>query len=250
MNSIRFTLVNWDLLKLFQLVPWVSWNLRWVYPSSTHLWHDLPILRHFSSGFGNILLDLISFSFKKGKNRWIFYWKKKRFDDFFLSITEKLIDFVRSQQLKHIDFSFVILLMTILVGASNLFLWCFFGKLATDSFKEMTDCLYECNWQDFPIDLQKYFILMIANSQRPLFYRGSRIATLNLETYSKVWISFFRNSDLSSVLKWNVSNYDFNTTWSMIFRVWISDDEDRFFLLHDVQNLDWVNVKRQLDAMN
>lgn len=81
--------------------------------------------------------------------------------------------------------------MAISTGASNLFLWCFFGKVANESFGEMANCLYECNWQDFPIELQKYIIMMIANCQRPLYYHGSRIAILNLETFLKVRIKAY-----------------------------------------------------------
>lgn len=78
-----------------------------------------------------------------------------------------------------------------MVGVSNLFVYCFFGKVATESFATMADSLYEANWQNLPIELQKYFILMIANANRPLYYHGFNIAILNLETFSKVFILFF-----------------------------------------------------------
>lgn len=67
-----------------------------------------------------------------------------------------------------------------------MFLYCFFGKLASESFEQMADCLYECNWYGLPVGLQKYFILMIGNAQRPLYYHGFGIAVLNLKTFSKV----------------------------------------------------------------
>lgn len=50
----------------------------------------------------------------------------------------------------------------------------------------MADCLFESNWQGLPVDLQKYVILMIKQSQEPLFYHGSGIAVLDLETFSSV----------------------------------------------------------------
>lgn len=76
--------------------------------------------------------------------------------------------------------------MSVLVSSSNLFLYCFFGKLATESFETMADCLYETNWLDLPVNLQKYFIVMIGNAQIPIHYHGFGVALLNLETFLKV----------------------------------------------------------------
>lgn len=67
-----------------------------------------------------------------------------------------------------------------------LFLYCYFGKLTTDNYKDMAYSLYECNWQDLPVNLQKYFILMIGNASIPVEYNGFGIAVLNLETYTRV----------------------------------------------------------------
>lgn len=50
---------------------------------------------------------------------------------------------------------------------------------------EMAGTLYDCNWYDLPLDLQKYFIMMIANAQTPVHYHGYGIITLNLETFCK-----------------------------------------------------------------
>lgn len=50
----------------------------------------------------------------------------------------------------------------------------------------MSDDLFGSNWQQLPTNLQKYFILMIANSNKPLFYHGSGIVVLDLETFRNV----------------------------------------------------------------
>lgn len=90
------------------------------------------------------------------------------------------------QQLRNIDFGFFIYMLALLTGLSNLFLYCFFGKFATHSFEKMIRSLYEFNWMHLSVDLQKYVILMIINAQKPLFYHGFGIVTLNLETFTKV----------------------------------------------------------------
>lgn len=90
------------------------------------------------------------------------------------------------QQVKHPNFNMTILFMAASIFLSNMFIYCFFGRLATDSFAKMADRLYEANWQVLPIELQKYFILMIANMQVPLEYSGLGIIVLNLETFCLV----------------------------------------------------------------
>lgn len=90
------------------------------------------------------------------------------------------------QQLRHIDHTILVVLATFLSSILTLFLYCYYGKIATKSFEDMADDLYQANWHDLPIGLQKYFIIMIANSQRPIYYHGFGVVILNLETFTKV----------------------------------------------------------------
>lgn len=88
--------------------------------------------------------------------------------------------------MKHLDFDIVLTLMAVIVGITDLLLYCYFGKLATESHVRLADCIFESNWQDLPIDLRKYMILMIVNMQKPHHYHGFGIANLDLETFRKV----------------------------------------------------------------
>lgn len=88
--------------------------------------------------------------------------------------------------MKHIDFSVVILLTAVTTGVANLYLYCVFGKMTTESFEKISDAMYECNWQEFPVDFQKYLLFMITNAQRRLFYDGFGLVVLNLYTFCKV----------------------------------------------------------------
>lgn len=85
------------------------------------------------------------------------------------------------------------IIMTMVEGVFDIYLYCYFGKLATDSYMKMADCLYQSNWHILPIELQKYMILMINNMQQPLHYYGFGISLLNLETFIKVRIEIHRN---------------------------------------------------------
>lgn len=72
--------------------------------------------------------------------------------------------------------------------------------LATESYEDMIDRLYECKWHELPISLQKYFILMIQNAQQPVYYHGFGVALLNMQTFTKVSSKMFISS-VSTLLK-------------------------------------------------
>lgn len=73
-----------------------------------------------------------------------------------------------------------------LILLSNLFVCCFLGKLESEGYNQMAISLYNSNWHKLPLDLQKYFIIMIANAQMRLEYHGYGFITLNLDNFCKV----------------------------------------------------------------
>lgn len=97
------------------------------------------------------------------------------------------------------------------MGLVNIFLYCYYGKLATESFEDMSNCLYEFKWRKLPVKQQKYIIPMMANAQRPLYYHGFGIVILNLETFCNV--RKIRNSNRSMTL----SNLIFFKTYKCSF---------------------------------
>lgn len=78
------------------------------------------------------------------------------------------------------------IVLDVIVCSSQMFLFCFFGKIATDSYQKLSVSLYQSDWINSPIELQKYMILIMQNSQQPHIYHGFRIVYLDLETYVKV----------------------------------------------------------------
>lgn len=103
-----------------------------------------------------------------------------------LEVSMKNIISFQFQKVQDIDFDIFLLMIALSTSGLSLFLFCFFGKMATESYEKMSISLFECDWQNFSIDLQKYLLLMIGNSQRPLYFHGFWVITLDLETYSKV----------------------------------------------------------------
>lgn len=90
--------------------------------------------------------------------------------------------------MKHLDYYIFVASIAIFISMANLFLFCYFGTMATESYERMAYCLYESSWIECPVHLQKYFIMMIRDMQQSLHYHGFGIVVLNLETFTTVCI--------------------------------------------------------------
>lgn len=90
------------------------------------------------------------------------------------------------QQSKHFGFAFIFLTCNATLGVFQLLLFYHFGQMATESFEKMADCLYESKWYDVQVKTQKCFIILIANTQKPIHYTGFGVIYLNMVTYTKV----------------------------------------------------------------
>lgn len=88
--------------------------------------------------------------------------------------------------MQHPDFELVMLVVAAFVGISNLFVFCYFGKLTTESSLKMADCVYDLDWYRFDNALSKCLIPIIQMGQRPLTYDGYGIFILDLETFTQV----------------------------------------------------------------
>lgn len=58
--------------------------------------------------------------------------------------------------------------------------------MVTDNCIMFADALFETQWRKIPNHLQKYFIIMIAEAQKPIYLEGYGIIGLSLETFTKV----------------------------------------------------------------
>lgn len=77
-----------------------------------------------------------------------------------------------------------------IVSPFALYVYCHFGDLTSTSFELYSKYLFEMQWYRLPLKFQKYFILMIGNSQQPMQYDGYRLVILNRSVFLKVINSF------------------------------------------------------------
>lgn len=119
--------------------------------------------------------------------------------------------------MQHPDLELVMLIIAAFIGIANLLVFCYFGKLTTESSLDMADCVYNLNWHQFDNDLKKNLIPIIQMGQRPLIYEGYGIFTLNLETFTQVIICKFETMDISKIRSYADDDNDDNHEFSFHF---------------------------------
>lgn len=60
----------------------------------------------------------------------------------------------------------------------------------------MADCVFYMEWFELPNELQKYFVPLIMNLQKPVYYHGFNVAKLDLQKFIKVIDRFFHRANV------------------------------------------------------
>lgn len=84
------------------------------------------------------------------------------------------------------DMSILVVIMSIIMSTSSIFLYCFVGTLTTTIFWQYATVSYESLWYKFPVNLQQYVRMIAANAQRPHIFSGIGIIDLNMTFFMKV----------------------------------------------------------------
>lgn len=84
------------------------------------------------------------------------------------------------------DLCTTIAILTFFDPAFNLLAFCYLGDQATELMLKTSLNLYSSLWFNLPIDLQKYFTMLIANTRTPLIFSGFGVLNASLKTYVAV----------------------------------------------------------------
>lgn len=86
--------------------------------------------------------------------------------------------------------------MLVLVGTSLLFLLlpCEFGEWMTGRFDKFNDAICECKWYLFSIEMQRMYLIVLANAQQPEFVRSFGNISCLRESFKKVCILHRKSS--------------------------------------------------------
>lgn len=63
---------------------------------------------------------------------------------------------------------------------------CHFATFATDRIASVGEAAYDLNWYDFPVEFQKFTILMIARSQKPAEFTGLNLIRCSMPIFASV----------------------------------------------------------------
>lgn len=68
--------------------------------------------------------------------------------------------------------SIVRIVVLVLVSMIPFFLFCHFGGNITSRFEDIGDAIYQLEWYELPLDMQRDLKLIIVLSQKRIFMRG------------------------------------------------------------------------------
>lgn len=118
------------------------------------------------------------------------------------------------------DFKVLLVSLAVFLSTGVVFIYCFMGTFTTDQFLLYADISYESSWYKFPVKLQRYYVLILADSQRPRSFDGWGLIELTLVTFTKVL-------QIIRLIERNLSTYHTHISFS--------DYENGHELLLDVQ---------------
>lgn len=66
------------------------------------------------------------------------------------------------------------------------FLLCHFGTFSTERIRSIDLTVYNANWLNYPPELRKYIIPIIAQSRSKINFNGFNLMSCSLEAFAKV----------------------------------------------------------------
>lgn len=117
----------------------------------------------------NLVIKRIKLSFSKG------------FFPFFSHIEIRLKS---GRSSNRIDIIVIILLL--FWAFSIIFLYCEIGERVTHEFNEFNEQFCQCNWYSFSIEMQRMFIIVMSNTQRPAIIQGYANTVCTRDAFKQV----------------------------------------------------------------
>lgn len=64
---------------------------------------------------------------------------------------------------------------------------CYFANMTSDLVTHTSYAAFESDWYTYPMDIQKFIILIVRRAQNPVKFKGLNVIDCTVETYGKVW---------------------------------------------------------------
>lgn len=94
------------------------------------------------------------------------------------------------QDAANLDLTVVVSILGLQMSTGTVLLYCYVGSLTTSQFLRFGDISYESDWIKMPIAMRRFILLLIADAQRPIIFKGLSLIDLNLMTFTTVIIPY------------------------------------------------------------
>lgn len=84
------------------------------------------------------------------------------------------------------DWNLIFFILVVGICFGTIFVYSFTGSLATNAFEQCSIDAYDVIWYRFPVQYQKYMIIILMESQKPQRFHGYQFAYINFETCMKI----------------------------------------------------------------
>ena len=84
--------------------------------------------------------------------------------------------------------SFALALLSFACALGWASVYCYSASFVTERILSNGNTMWSTNWFDYPPELRKYVLLIIARSQRPVFFTGLGLIKCTMETFRAVRI--------------------------------------------------------------
>lgn len=79
-----------------------------------------------------------------------------------------------------------LILLHVLIAYGQILLICFYGEHLLNTFEELHESVFACDWYRFPLESQKLLNTMLVAAQRPVYIRGFGSSGCTRESFKEV----------------------------------------------------------------
>lgn len=90
------------------------------------------------------------------------------------------------QALRKIGLELFFCVVSVMIGLVFPYVLCDSATRATFEIVNIAGTVYSSKWYNYPLNVRRHLILIMAQSQKPLVFRGLKIVSCSLEVFMKV----------------------------------------------------------------
>lgn len=87
--------------------------------------------------------------------------------------------------------SCIFYLICLLCSLNWTFVLCYAATTATSALEDISKYVYSSKWYEYPPEMQKCLILLMARSQRPVYFTGMRMVRCTLDVFMRVKLTLY-----------------------------------------------------------